>query len=95
MWRGGTERGVEGQVADLVPLGQAGLDVAAALAVGLGARAATGLLARQPVELGIQTARGKFLGAGDLLPALPPVPFLRRVGDRLRPGLTLVDISAV
>lgn len=95
MGRGGAEGGVEGQIADLVPLGQARLDVAAAFTVCLGARAAAGLLPRQAVELGVQAARSKLLGAVDLLPTLPPVAFLRCGGYGLGPGFALADVAAL
>jgi len=71
------------------------LDVSSALAVSLGARTSAGLVARQPVQLGVEPARGKLLVAGDFLAALPPVALLRRIGDGLRPGLALVYVRAV
>jgi len=49
MGRGGAQGGVEGQVGDAIFFGQAGLDVTAAFAFGLGDRAAAGLAARQAV----------------------------------------------
>lgn len=74
-------------------MGQSRLDIAPSLAVRLGARTATGLLARQTVELRIKPARGELLRTGDLLAALPPVALLGRAGDRLRPGFALlVDV---
>jgi hypothetical protein len=95
MGRGGAQGGVEGQIAHLVAFGQAGLDVASTLAVGLRARTATSLLARQPVELGVEPARGKFRRTADLLAAFPPVGVMRRLGDGLRPGLVLGDFGPV
>ena len=71
------------------------MNVAATLAIGLCPRAASGLLARQPVKLCVEPARGKFLIAGDLLSALPPVTFLRGVRDGLGSGLPLIDVRAV
>jgi hypothetical protein len=49
MGGGGAQRGVKGQIAYFVAFRQAGLDVPAALAIGLGARPPAGLFARQPV----------------------------------------------
>jgi hypothetical protein len=71
------------------------LDITTALAVGLGARAAAGLLARQAIQLGIQAAGGKLLSAIDLLPALPPVGIMGGLGNSLRPSFVLGDFSPV
>jgi hypothetical protein len=95
MGRGGAQGGIEGQIAHLVTLRQAGLDVPAALAVGLGARPPAGLLARQPVELGVEPAWGKLRRTADLLAAFPPVGVVRGFGDGLWAGLMLGDFGPV
>jgi len=59
--RSGTQGSIEGEIANLVTLRQASLNIAAALPIGLGAGAATGLLARQAVKLCIKAARGELL----------------------------------
>lgn len=89
MGRGGAQRGIKGQIGDFAS-GQAGLDVAAALALGPGLGAAAGFVARQLVELGIQTAGVELLSGADFLPAFPPVALLRLVRDRLGAGFCLL-----
>jgi hypothetical protein len=86
---GGAQGGVEGQVGDLILFRQAGLDVTAALAVSLGAGAAAGLVAGQPVELGVQPPGGELLSRFNLLAAFPPLALLGGLGNGLRPGLCL------
>ncbi|MEZ4518249.1 MAG: hypothetical protein R3C44_15985 [Chloroflexota bacterium] len=75
------------------PLRQARLHVPAALALGLGLGATTGLVTGQFIELGIQTASGEFLVGFNLLPPFPPLSILRRLGNRLGSGFSLGDIS--
>ncbi len=83
---GGAEGGVEGDVVGLA-VGGAGLDVAAALALGVGARAAPGVLAGQLVERGVELARVEGLADLDLLAAVPPVGVLVVENRLLRRGL--------
>ncbi len=90
MRRGGAQRGVEGDVVSAA-VGGARLNVAAALALGLGAGAAPGALARQAVERRIQFARRKLGLAFDLLAALPPVGVLL-VKDVLRGRFCLTEV---
>jgi hypothetical protein len=58
-------------------------------------RAAARFAARQAVKLRIQAPGGKLLPRLDLLAAFPPLPFLRRLGDRLRTGLRLGNFSSL
>jgi len=89
--RGRAQRGVKRQIADFVALRQAGLDVTAALTVGLGLAAATGPVAGQLVKLGIEPAGGELLVRLDLLAPFPPLPILWRLRNGLRAGLALRD----
>jgi hypothetical protein len=93
MGRGGAQGSVEGQVGDTVFFGQAGLDVTAAFAFGLGDGAAASLAAGEAVELGIEAAGGEFGLGLDFLAAFPPLPFLRGLGNSLGAGLGLRDIG--
>lgn len=95
MGSSGAQRGVESQIANLIPFRKAGLDVPAALAIRLGSRTAASLLAGQAVELSIKTPGGKLLGTCNFLPPLPPVGIMGRLGDRLGAGLLLGDLSPV
>jgi hypothetical protein len=92
--RGRTQRGVKSQVGQF-SLGDARLDVTAALAFRLRLRAAAGLVARQPVKLGIQAAGGELLARLDLPAALPPMSFLRRLRNTLRAGLGLGNLTSL
>jgi len=49
------------------------LDIAAAFAVGLGARTATAVIAHNLIQRGIQAARRESLANLDLLAPLPPI----------------------
>jgi hypothetical protein len=71
------------------------LYVTAAFAVGLGLRAAARFTARQAIELCIQPPRGELLPRLDLLAPFPPLPFLRRLGDRLRAGFSLGNFGSL
>ena len=73
---GGAHGGVKGQVIG-APVGGARLDVAAALALGVGARAAPGALAIQLIQGGVQLARGKGAADLDLLAPIPPIGIAR------------------
>jgi len=95
MGSSGAQRGVKSQIANLIPFRKAGLDVPAALAIRLGSRTTTGLLAGQPVELSIKTPGGKLLGTCNLLAPLPPVGVVGRLGNRLGAGLLLGDLGPV
>ena len=67
-------------------MGRAGLDVAAAFAIGAGLRAASALAARQAVELAFDPARGERFADLDLLAPLPPAGverLVRRLTRRL------------
>jgi len=75
----GAQRGVKGQVGDASLAGNAGADVTAAFALGLGLGATTGAVAGQAVKLRVQAARLELLPAARLLPPFPPVAFLRRL----------------
>jgi hypothetical protein len=70
-------------------LGQAGLNVTAAFAVCLGSGTATGFVAGQPIQLGVQAAGGKLLGRGYFLAALPPLTLLGRLRHGLWPSFGL------
>jgi hypothetical protein len=72
--------------------GQAGLNVAAALALGAGPRALAGALAREAIELSVEPAGGELGGGLDLLAAFPPLSLLRALRDYLRRGLCLADL---
>jgi hypothetical protein len=88
----GPQGSVEGQIGDFIFFRQAGLNITAAFAVSLGAGATAGLVAGQAVELGVETAGGKFLGGRYFLPAFPPLALLGRLGDGLRPGFGLGNL---
>lgn len=94
MGSGGAEGGVEGEVGYFVFLGEPGLDVTAAFALSPGLGAATGLVAGQPVELGVEAAGREFLGRGDLLAPFPPLSLLGRLGDCLGASLGLGGFGA-
>jgi hypothetical protein len=85
--------GVERQIIRLAE-GGAGLDVAAAFAVGAGAAALAALIAGEFVERGVETARGELFGSFDLLAALPPIGVagIRRL---LGSGLGLSDVGSL
>ena len=87
----GAQGGVEGDVVGAVA-GGAGLNITAALAVRMCARAAAGLAARQLIERGIQAARLEFASGFDFLPAFPPIRVLRAIEDVLRRGLSRVQV---
>ncbi|MCY4008949.1 MAG: hypothetical protein OXF22_04260 [Anaerolineaceae bacterium] len=72
---GGAESGIEGDVVGSFAC-RAGLDVTAALAVGMGAGTAASLAARQLVQRRIQAAGLEFTGGFDFLPPFPPVGVL-------------------
>lgn len=76
MGSGGSQGGVEGEIGDFVLLGKAGLNVTAAFAFGFGLGAATGFVAGQPVELGVEAAGGEFLLGSDFLAPFPPLSLL-------------------
>ena len=88
--RGGAQRGVKGDVVSAA-VGGPRLDVAATLALGFGARATPGALARQAVERRIQLARCELGLAFDLLAALPPIGILL-VKDVLRGRFCLTEV---
>lgn len=88
--RGGAQCGVKGEVIGFAA-GRAGLNVAPALTVGACPGAPAALFAGEFVEGGIQLARIKFFAGTDLLPALPPIPFLG-IGRLLRLRLGLVVV---
>jgi len=72
-----SEGGVKGQIGNAVLLGNAGLYVATALAIGLGAGTAPGVPAGQLVDLGVKPAGREFLRGRSLLPPFPPIRLLR------------------
>ena len=80
--------GIKCQVIGL-PVGWAGLDVAPAFAVGVGARAATRPFAVQLVQVGIQLARPEGFRRPLLSLPVPPVG-IAYVEDALSGRLTLV-----
>jgi hypothetical protein len=53
------------------------------------------LFACQTVELGIEPPGCELLRALDLLPAFPPIGFVRGFGDRLRAGFLLGNLCPV
>ena len=69
--RGRPEGGVKGQVVGLF-VGRAGLNIAAALAIGISVRAASRMVAHHLVERGIQAARLKNLAGFGFCATLPP-----------------------
>ena len=95
MGSSGTQRGVKSQIANLIALRKARLNVPAALSIRLGSRTTTGLLASQPVKLSIKTPGSKLLGTCNLLSPLPPVGVVGRLGNRLGTGLLLGDLGPV
>ena len=78
--RGGAEGCIEGDIVGAIPRGTR-LDVPSVLAFGAGQRAASGLLAAEFIERGVELARREGLTGLYLLPALPPVR--ARVGERV------------
>jgi hypothetical protein len=78
----GPQGGVEGQVIDFA-LGGTGLDVPAALALGVCVRSSPAFLAADLVERIFEFAWGESLPDLGLFPAIPPVS-LARVEDALR-----------
>ena len=95
MGGGGAQSRVECQIADLIALGQASLNVTAAFTIGFRAGATTGLLARQAIELSVKTTWRELLRAADLLTTLPPVRIVWCLRYRLWSGLLLGDFSSV
>ena len=91
----GTQGGVKRQIGDAIFLGETRLDVTASFALCLGDGAATGFAAGQSVELGIETAGGKFLFRGNFLPTFPPLSILGCLGNGLGASLCLRDISPI
>jgi hypothetical protein len=89
----GAQGGVKSQVGDFVFGGDAGADVVAALAFGLGLGTAAGLFAGKAVKLGIQAAGGKLLLRLDFLATLPPMAVLRRLGYGLGAGFGLANVG--
>lgn len=71
----GAQGGVEGDVGGAV--GGAGFDVASPVALGDGFRAASGPVAGEFVQRGIQPARRKGFPRFNFLAALPPIGVLR------------------
>ena len=83
VWGRGTECGVEGNICRVFP-GWPRLDVAAALAVRVRARATAALLARDFVYGIIEFARGKRFTRPDFLPSIPPMG-IAGIENLLRP----------
>ena len=77
------QRRVKGEIADAIFAWHTGLNIVAALAVGFGLRTTARFVARETIELGVQTARRKFLTSICGLAAFPPLPFLRFPRDGL------------
>lgn len=88
---GGAEGGIESQVVRLAVRG-AGLNIAAALAVGAGAAPLAALIAGELVERGVEGARGELVGGLYFFAALPPVSVARFRG-LLGGGLGLPEVG--
>jgi len=71
-----------------MPVGGARLDVATALAFGVGARAAPGALTVQLIQGCVQLTRSKSAADLDLLSPIPPIG-IARLEDVLRRRLSL------
>lgn len=95
MRRGGAQGCVKSEIADSIFAGDAGLNIAAALAVCLGLRTAARLTARQAIKLRVQAARVELLAALNLLAPFPPLRILWRLGDGLRSSFCLGDFSSL
>lgn len=88
-----TDGSIEGQVISLT-VGRAGLDIAPAFAIGMGAGAPASSLTVQLVQVGIQVARPEGFSDLDFLSPIPPIsiPYIK---DALACRLTLVQIPLV
>ena len=92
VWGGRSQRRVEGQIRYFVPRGKAGLDIPAALTIGLGTRSTASRAARQAVKLRVEPAGREFLSGVNILTTLPPLAVLGGLGYGLGAGLGLGDI---
>lgn len=92
-WGRRPQGGVERQIIGLAE-GGAGLNVAAALAVGAGAAALAALVAGEFVERRVEATRGELFRRLDLLAALPPVS-VAGIRCLLRGGLCLSEVGSL